>query len=220
MVLHRARRPGMVMAAASLVLGVIAAPSIRGEEPGRLGRLFRIGAPSRGRAFLRGEAKAGEKPDVRRDLSAPPRRSLPLYPGSPDPPAPPLSGATESAGSRIKPQPRVNRAITEAEPLVTRISIGRTDDGKQFCMFVQIFADGTVLDSDGVHRVGPSTCGPSPRSSSRANWPSSRGTAGVLRPTSSSRSTSSPTTTTAAGYEPPRSPTPGIPRAVIPRSAR
>jgi len=48
----------------------------------------------------------------------------------------------------------VNKAVTEADPLVTRVSIGRSDDGKQFCMFVQVFADGTILDSEGGHHVG------------------------------------------------------------------
>lgn len=65
-----------------------------------------------------------------------------------------------TAGPRLVPQPRVNRPVTEAEPILTRISIGRSDDGQRFGMFLQVFADGTVLDSEGVHRVGPEALRP------------------------------------------------------------
>jgi hypothetical protein len=34
------------------------------------------------------------------------------------------------------------------------VAIGRSDDGKQFGMCLQVYADGTVLDGEGVHRVG------------------------------------------------------------------
>jgi hypothetical protein len=33
--------------------------------------------------------------------------------------------------------------------------VGRSNDGGQFGMFLQVFADGTVLDSEGVHRLRP-----------------------------------------------------------------
>ena len=45
-------------------------------------------------------------------------------------------------------------AVTSADPLVTRMALGRSNDGSQFGMFLQVFADGTVIDSDGVHRLG------------------------------------------------------------------
>jgi hypothetical protein len=38
---------------------------------------------------------------------------------------------------------------------VTRIALGRSNDGSQFGMFMQVFADGTVIDSEGVHRLRP-----------------------------------------------------------------
>ncbi len=38
--------------------------------------------------------------------------------------------------------------------MVTRVSICRAEDGKPFCTFLQIFADGTVMDSEGTHKVG------------------------------------------------------------------
>jgi hypothetical protein len=36
---------------------------------------------------------------------------------------------------------------------LTRVALGRSNDGSQFGMFLQIFADGTVLDSEGVHHL-------------------------------------------------------------------
>lgn len=91
-------------------------------------------------------------------------------PGNPAPSVPAVSNFTgpstvapssaPTASGRLVPQPRVNRPITEAEPILTRISIGRSDDGQHFGMFLQVFADGTVLDSMGVHHVGPEALRP------------------------------------------------------------
>jgi hypothetical protein len=47
----------------------------------------------------------------------------------------------------------VSPAVTSADPLLTRLAIGRSNDGSQFGMFMQVFADGTVIDSEGVHRL-------------------------------------------------------------------
>jgi len=58
------------------------------------------------------------------------------------------------AAPRIVPHARVSRAPTDADPLVTRITLGRSDDGTQFGMFLQVYADGTVIDSEGVHPLG------------------------------------------------------------------
>lgn len=58
------------------------------------------------------------------------------------------------ASPRLLPQPRVSRAATESDPVVTRVTIGRSDDGQSFGMFLQVFADGTVIDSAGVHALG------------------------------------------------------------------
>jgi hypothetical protein len=43
--------------------------------------------------------------------------------------------------------------VTNADPLLTRLALGRSSDGTQFGMFLQVFADGTVIDSEGVHRL-------------------------------------------------------------------
>jgi hypothetical protein len=48
----------------------------------------------------------------------------------------------------------VTRPITESDPIVTRITLNRSDDGSSFGMFLQVYADGTVIDSEGVHQVG------------------------------------------------------------------
>jgi hypothetical protein len=47
----------------------------------------------------------------------------------------------------------VSKPPTEADPILTRIAVGRSDGGGQFGMFLQVFADGTVIDTEGVHRV-------------------------------------------------------------------
>ena len=54
----------------------------------------------------------------------------------------------------------MSRPATEADPLVTRISLGRSDDGSQFGMFLQVFADGTVLDSEGSTTSAPDALRP------------------------------------------------------------
>ena len=54
----------------------------------------------------------------------------------------------------------MSKAATESDPLVTRVSLGRSDDGTQFGMFLQVFADGTVLDSEGTHHVDSQTLRP------------------------------------------------------------
>jgi hypothetical protein len=50
--------------------------------------------------------------------------------------------------------------VTTADPVLTRLALGRSDDGGQFGMFLQVFADGTVIDSEGVHRVNLSDLKP------------------------------------------------------------
>jgi len=55
---------------------------------------------------------------------------------------------------RIVPRPRVTWPVTESDPIITRITLNRSDDGNQFGMFLQVYADGTIVDSEGVHHVG------------------------------------------------------------------
>jgi len=60
----------------------------------------------------------------------------------------------------VSPRPRVSSAVTSADPLLTRVALGRSTDGSQFGMFLQVFADGTVIDSEGVHRLSPADIKP------------------------------------------------------------
>jgi hypothetical protein len=106
---------------------------VNGDEPGRLGRLFRFGGSSASVPEPRPPATESVHP-------LPPGAMASVAPSGPQP--------------RIRPQPRVSHAVTEADPIVTRISLARSNDGAQFGMFLQVYADGTVLDSEGVHRLG------------------------------------------------------------------
>jgi hypothetical protein len=69
--------------------------------------------------------------------------------------SPPATPPTSSTGPlpRLTPKPRVSSAVTSADPVLTRFALGRSNDGSQFAMALQIFSDGTVIDSEGVHRL-------------------------------------------------------------------
>jgi hypothetical protein len=54
---------------------------------------------------------------------------------------------------RLIPQPRSYRGVTDADPIVSRVSVLRSNEGAQFGMFLQVFADGTVIDGEGVHHL-------------------------------------------------------------------
>jgi len=126
------------LASAGLFALAALATTLRGEEPGRLGRFLRFGAPTPAapvEARPPAESLAGSRPGA-----APRGPAL----------APPAATATPP---RLLPQPRVSRAVTDADPIVTRVALGRADDGNQFGMFLQVYADGTVIDSEGVHRA-------------------------------------------------------------------
>ena len=68
--------------------------------------------------------------------------------------------AASGPAERLTPSPRVSSAVTNADPVLTRFALGRSNDGSQFGMFLQIFADGTVVDSEGVHHVRPADLKP------------------------------------------------------------
>ena len=67
---------------------------------------------------------------------------------------------TQDGQPRLSPRPRVSSAVTTADPLLTRMALGRSNDGSQFGMLLQVFADGTVIDSEGVHRLSASELRP------------------------------------------------------------
>jgi hypothetical protein len=129
--------------AAGLIVYSVGAPSSFGDEPSRLARLFRMGGSNSNSA-------SNSTPPS----STSPTTSAPSYNGQPAVSTPPstLPGSNPIA-PRVMPRARVNKPITEADPLVTRISLGRSVDGSQFGDFLQVFADGTVIDGVGVHHV-------------------------------------------------------------------
>ena len=129
------------------------------------------------------------RPDARRDDPRPCRSTT----GQPALSTPAVDPARASTGPRLTPKPRVNKPVTEADPLVTRVSLGRSDNGSQFGMFLQVFADGTIIDGEGVHHVGREALKPSSTPSPRATSAGSRGTAAARPATSSRTSTSSST---------------------------
>lgn len=117
---------GTALIAPALLMVALGEKPGRGDEPGRLGRFFR------------------SAPTTSNPVSTPPLQELVRS-------TPP---ASMSAQPRLVPQPRVSRAITDSDPLLTRISLARADGGAQFGMFLQVYADGTVIDSEGVHQLG------------------------------------------------------------------
>lgn len=150
------------------VLGIgmaVTLPAWAGDEPGLFERLFRGGGSppvSRPSNDPPRTARPGGQvspfgtpapallppPTAASQPGAPP--SAPLTPVPFEPSAPPASAPAQ----RIRPQPRTSTAVTDAAPILTRVALGRADDGRQFGMFLQVYADGTVLDGEGAHRVG------------------------------------------------------------------
>jgi hypothetical protein len=152
-------------ARAALITLTLSGAALAGDEPGFFGRLFRGNS---------GPASApSSRPPERSSTPPPPALTTTPSPG----PAPALLGTPPSAipafpppstptlagpspAPRVRPQPRVSRAATEADPILTRIALGRSDNGDQFGMFLQVYADGTVIDGEGVHRVNAETLRP------------------------------------------------------------
>jgi hypothetical protein len=140
--MRQSRRPHRVVILASSLLLTAPMFAMRGlaDEPsgGLFSRLFRGGsAASRG------------------NVSLPPSPSAPaIVDSSPARPPATSAGPVSATEPRIIPQPRTSRPATDADPIVTRVALGRSDDGTQFGMFLQVYADGTVIDSEGVHRIG------------------------------------------------------------------
>ena len=148
-------RPGMrtvcgaILVAPTVLLMTWGGGRSLGDEPGRRGRLFRFGGGS-------ASAPAQPTPPRSEPAAEPSRFGSPLLFNA----GASAATASPSPAPRIVPRPRVTQAATEADPLVTRISLGRSDDGTQFGMFLQVFADGTVLDSEGTHHVDSDTLKP------------------------------------------------------------
>ena len=75
---------------------------------------------------------------------------LPTFGGGPETP---MTSVANGPTERLTPRSRVSTAVTGADPVLTRFALGKSNDGSSFGMFLQVFADGTVVDSEGVHHV-------------------------------------------------------------------
>ncbi len=174
-------------ASGCLALGALA-PAARADDNGFFGRLFRLGgnsSQSSGAAggssstsrngFPGGPAprSAATSASAYGDIGSggsfiPPAGSVSRAPNptpvsgpiSSDGPSTPDISGTPDAHPRIAPRPRTSAAVTSADPLLTRMALGRSNDGSQFAMLLQVFTDGTVIDSDGVHRLSPADLRP------------------------------------------------------------
>lgn len=164
---HTLRTRGLALALPGVLAmaAVVGTPAVHGDDTGILGRIFRLGGST-----------PSSSPRTRPNSapSSPPYRGAGggtgafIPPASPRAPAvTPITGPMGEGPSTpevvesgpglpaVTPRPRVSNAATGAEPLLTRIALGRSNDGGQFGMFLQIYADGTVIDSEGVHRISP-----------------------------------------------------------------
>jgi hypothetical protein len=149
------------------------APARAGDDPpGLFGRLFRgnsanASGPAAPRAAAPRRPEAGgynpaNAPGAAPSLLPIEARPVPNLPAASLPPTGPATPGFDAGApaQRIRPQPRVTTAATQAMPVLTRIALGRSDDGKQFGMFLQVYADGTVIDGEGVHKLGPDAIRP------------------------------------------------------------
>jgi len=145
----------------------------RADDTGILSRIFRLGGGSSDSTPPTGSPnKTGALPYSRTPgstggavppaLGTSPMTSAPMvsnFNGLPQTAVttPPIA---DGPSQRVAPRPRVNPALTTADPVLTRFALGRSNDGSQFGMFLQIFADGTVVDSEGAHHIRPSDLRP------------------------------------------------------------
>ncbi len=147
------RATAAAVAAGLLLSAGLGAGRAFGDEPRGFGRLFRGGGSSSSSTT----GPASTVPPSAGSTRA--SQALTDYHGQPALSTPPV-GPSGGSSPRITPKPRINKPVTEADPLVTRVSLGRSDNGSQFGMFLQVYADGTVIDGEGVHKVGPDALKP------------------------------------------------------------
>src|SRR3954451_743834 len=148
---------GMTLVAPALLILTVGQQRGAGDEPGRLGlgRFFRFGSPPSSSSIPGPDPGPNPAPTA----TAIPGAPVASYPATSSPSTPSTEVSTPvpsgpTTAPRIVPRPRVSRPVTESHPIVGRITVNRSDDGNQFGMFLQVYADGTVIDGEGVHRVG------------------------------------------------------------------
>ncbi len=154
------RRGASVLASCAVFVGFAAASSRADDPPparGPLARLFRFGAT--GDTAARPASTTRPTPNPSPSPANAPEVIYPAPPSYSTPPSTP-NHPTDGPAPRITAQPRVSRPATEADPILTRVAIGKSDNGGQFAMFLQVFADGTVIDGEGVHHLSPDAMKP------------------------------------------------------------
>jgi hypothetical protein len=124
-----------------------------GDEPNLFSRIFRTGGSSSSSSSSTNPTTPTPPSSTSGSSSATTGIPLSGYSGQPALSTPPSTVSGSAVTPMVKPKPRVNKPVTEADPLVTRVSLGRSDTGSQFGMFMEVFADGTVIDGEGVHHV-------------------------------------------------------------------
>jgi hypothetical protein len=161
------QRHRKLLFALSLAIPATGVTTSWGDDTGILGRLFRLGggssdsspSPGTGAPNPSGSLPYGRASGSTGSAIAPtgisplaPAPMISNFNGLPQTPVttPPVA---DGPAQRLAPRPRVRPAVTSADPVLTRFALGRSNDGSQFGMFLQVFADGTVVDSEGVHRV-------------------------------------------------------------------
>jgi len=179
---HTLRTRGLALAIPGVlaIAAAVGTTPVHGDDTGILGRFFRLGGSS---SASSARAKPNSAPSGLPYSGGPgngaSNNAMKGSGGSFIPPASPRApAATPTTGPigagpstpevaesgvglpAVAPRPRVSNAATGAEPLLTRAALGRSNDGSQFGMFLQIYADGTVIDSEGVHRLSPSDLRP------------------------------------------------------------
>ncbi len=176
------RRMGRAAVTGALALVAMAGTASAGDDNGggALRRLFRLGGSGDHEAESQPSTPPSRLPYGGASFNPPmpngssPRSAFgnPLAPGGSSvganapvssfgglPETPPVS-SPNSPVDRITPRSRVSKAITNADPVLTRFALGHSNDGSTFGMFLQIFADGTIVDSEGVHHLNPSDLRP------------------------------------------------------------
>lgn len=128
------------------------------DEPrgglGGLSRLFRLGSPRHDHQPSQKQKQDDfDDEEIARVPAGRNYRSGDAAPGAAFEPAVTSPGFGESTNTRLTARPKYVGPVTEAEPVLTRIGIARADSGNSFALFIQIYADGTVIDSEGVHRL-------------------------------------------------------------------
>lgn len=137
----------MRRAAPAAILGtfalLVATTALADGPPSLFGRLFRRGASTS--AAPRRVAPANARDPRSAELLRPPADfDRPTPPGGQPAAVPPAS---------LVPAP------ANGDPLVTRLAVGRATDGSTFGLFLQVYADGTVMDSAGLHHADPARLG-------------------------------------------------------------